>query len=151
MLWVLFFYQLDVNFLLNDDFVCCVYSHRSGSITNEHRLIDILFEVWFCCRSLSMLSLTYVYGTWRTFSDVAFWRLLLQNLRSFLWASVVASMMTFTGDDPHWPHWNPFSKSIVEHNNSRKPYQANLKCAYEKVFWNRRSFDLSWLSLRDKK
>lgn len=60
-------------------------------------------------------------------------------------------MMTFTGDDPHWPHWNPFSKSIVEHNNSRNPYQANLKCAYEKVFWNRRSFDLSWLSLRDKK
>lgn len=101
--------------------------------------------------AISTRSLWQVYGTCRTFSDVAFWRLLLQNLRSFLWASAVASMMTFTGDDPHWPHWNPFSKSIVEHNNSRNPYQANLKCAYEKVFWNRRSFDLSWLSLRDKK
>lgn len=40
----IFLYQSDANFLLNVNFAYFSYSHKSGNITREHWLTDILFH-----------------------------------------------------------------------------------------------------------
>lgn len=65
-IWNIYLYQLDANFMLNVDFTYFSYCHQSGDITctSEHCLTYILFYTDRCpCVSLYILDITKIVTT----------------------------------------------------------------------------------------